>query len=101
MEEELEFREFQIENGKRMKELLKDENFKVLFHELFVDAWQRTQIGNFASASHESRGKVNEGMLIRSGFLNYIDEVLSDANEALAIKEELLELEKQEQEENE
>ena len=80
--EELEFLNYQIDNGEKLQRLLENNDFVELFQDLYLTSWTETQRSMFAKASPDSRRKITEGLLARSVFDNFIDEIKSDAMEA-------------------
>ena len=73
----------EIENGQRMQRLLANDDFNVLFEEIFIKAWSITNVYNFATYDEATRKRVTEKMIGRSVFTKFIQDVLVQGNSAV------------------
>ncbi len=98
-QEELEFAEHQIELGRAMERLSSNEDFKKVFLVGFIDDFAKTSIANMANTPRDRRVNVVEAQLARSYVVQYMDEVINDANIQIEVKrEEKLERQYEQQE---
>jgi len=75
-------RTLQVEYAERMTRLLANDDFKVLFSDLFIDAFAITNAYNMWSYDDNARRRMLEKTLSRSHFTRFIDEVLEDGKNA-------------------
>ena len=76
-------RQIQIDNARKMQNLLENQDFKDLFQELFVDAYAITNMYNLWAYDDNARRRFLEKSLARSTFTHFIDEVLEDGRQAI------------------
>ncbi len=68
--------------GNALNRLLNNKDFKLVFQDVFHDEYMRTVGLNFASAGSQSREKYNEKVAARGIFIEFVDQMLTDARNA-------------------
>jgi len=81
--------ESRIELAEKMKKLLANDDFQDIFEERFIKAWTITNTYKMAVYNDETRARVQEGMVARSHFTQFIESIIIDGNTA---KKDLAEL---------
>jgi len=74
----------QVANAEAMQRLLDNDDFKLLFQDIFVDAFAITNTYNIWSYDDQARRRFLEKTMSRSHFTRFIDEILEDGNQAKA-----------------
>ncbi len=80
---EFDNRSIKIEYAERMQRLIENDDFKKLFHELYIEAYAMTNIGNLWTYDDPTRRRFLEKSLSRSHFLQFIDQTLEEGREAI------------------
>lgn len=78
-----------IERANKLSDLLKNQNFIDLFQTHFMDDYATTQIKNYSVLKPEQREKVQENMIGRSVFAQFINTVEISGNMATVALQEL------------
>jgi len=76
-------RQLQIDNANAMQQLLEDENFKLLFQDIFIDSFAITNTYNMWSYDDAGRRRFLEKALARSHFSHFIEQILEDGRQAI------------------
>ena len=77
-------RQIQIDNAEAMQRLIANADFKLLFQDIFVDAYAVTNMYNLWAYDDAGRRRFVEKSLSRSHFTHFIDEILEDGRQAIA-----------------
>ncbi len=75
-------RQLQIDNAEAMMRQLQNPDFKLLFQELYIDAFAITNAYNMWSYDDAGRRRFLEKTLARSHFSNFIENILEDGRQA-------------------
>ena len=101
-EEELAFAGHQIKLGQAMERLSSNDDFKLVFLTGFIDDFAKTSMANMVNIGRDKRINIVEAQLARSYVIQYMDEVINDANIQIQVqREEELERQYEQQERNE
>lgn len=76
-------RSLQIELATKMKKMLENEDFKTLFIDGYIEAYALTSLNNAWMFNGEARVRYVEQILARSYFTRYIDDIITQGNEAI------------------
>ncbi len=82
IEEEFDNRQIKVDYANKMKKLMKNDEFKSLFLELYVDAYVMTNIGNLWMYDDPARRRFVEKSLARSHFLHFVDDTIEEGRQA-------------------
>lgn len=98
IQEFLDDRNTHIELAEKMKRLQQNEDFQLLFGEMFVEAYSMTQIAQLHGRSDDSKQKILNGLVSRSDFLAFQKDIVENGSLA---EHELAVYHEQVREENE
>ena len=79
---ELQFAQSKVNAGKAMNRLLNNKDFKLVFDEVYHKQFMNTVGKNLHKYNDESRKRSNELVAARGIFIDFIDQVLSEAMQA-------------------
>lgn len=97
-EEAVERCNIQIDMSKKMQRLLDNPDFNEIFEEGFIRSWSVTNTYNIAKYDDATRRRVMEGMVARSHFTQFVEQIMADGNLAVDDLATLNEIAKQDSE---